>query len=707
MVPVNSVIQQTKAEETLSMRQRPHPLLICTASALLWSACPDAVARDDDGAERIGQPVRTHYDGATNDLLTAGLGRAGLQGAVPGFADPLNPTAEELRRRAIFVNYGALVDVSTAGGYGTFWGPNVQADGTVTSGQGLIAGDESIAFASQPDGSRITVMVQVPDTYDPAHGCIVAAPSSGSRGVYGAIATAGEWGLKHGCAVAYTDKGTGTGFDDLQQGKVTLLRGEVAPVATAGKDSQFTADLSASERAAFNAANPDRFAFKHAHSQVNPEADWGRYVLQSIRFAFTVLKEKYPGNRINKRNTLVIASSVSNGGGASLRAAEQDRRGLIDGVAVAEPNVNPEYVNRFAIVQGSRAPVTRHSRTLFDYVTLQNVYEGCANAAPALAKTPLNLAASPDRCTALQAAGLLTGATVADQAAEAQTVLNDFGILPEQNDTQGALWYLYVPQSIAMTYANAYGRFSVADSLCGYSFAATAATKPAPLAPATEAILFSLSSGIPPTGGISLINDLAPAGPVEDRVSTADQDLRGALCLRSLALGRDAVTGGALSEAEAAQSQRIHEGIEDIRANGNLHGIPAVIVTGRGDDILPPNFASRAYLGLNHVREGRHSQLRYIEVTNAQHLDAVLGVAGLNSTYVPLHRYYIAALDMLYAHLRSGGPLPVSQVVHTKPRGTNSDGSVPALTTENVPPIAAAPGSDAITVSEGVVHIPE
>lgn len=689
------------------MRQRARSLLLCTAAALLCSTGPGAVARDDDGAELIQQPVRTHYDGVTDDLLTAGLGRTGLQGTAPGFADPLHPTAAELRRRAIFVNYGALVDVSATGGYGAFWGPNVLADGTVTSGQGLIAGDETIAYAIQPDGSRTTLMVQVPHDFDPARGCIVAAPSSGSRGVYGAIATAGEWGLKHGCAVAYTDKGTGTGFDDLQQGQVTLLRGEVAPVATADGQSQFTANLSPSERAAFNMAHPDRFAFKHAHSQINPEADWGRTVLQSIRFAFDVLHEKYPGARINKRNTLVIASSVSNGGGASLRAAEQDRRGLIDGVAVAEPNVNPEYVDRFAIVQGSQAPVVRHSRTLFDYVTLQNVYEGCANAAPALAKAPLNLAASPGRCAALQEAGLLTGATVADQAAAAQRVLNEFGILPEQNDTQGVLWFLYVEQSIAMTYANAYGRFSVADSLCGYSLAATVNNKPAPLAPAAEAILFSVSNGIPPTGGISLINDLAPSGPTEDRVSTPDQDLRGALCLRSLALGHDAVTGAPLSGAEADQAQRIREGVQQIIANGNLHGIPAVIVTGRGDNILPPNFASRAYLGLNHVREGRRSQLRYIEVTNAQHLDALLGLAGFNSAYVPLHRYYIAALDLLYAHLRDGAPLPVSQVVHTQPRGAGPDGSVPPLAAANVPPIARVPGADAITVSTDSVHIPE
>ncbi|MGT2490343.1 3-hydroxybutyrate oligomer hydrolase family protein [Cupriavidus basilensis] len=37
---------------------------------------------------------------------------------------------------------------------------------------------------------------------------------------------------------------------------------------------------------------------------------------------------------------VVIASSVSNGGGAAVAAAEQDTQGLIDGVAVAEPNLN-------------------------------------------------------------------------------------------------------------------------------------------------------------------------------------------------------------------------------------------------------------------------------------------------------------------------------------------------------------------------------
>src|SRR5262249_18188449 len=251
----------------------------------------------------------------------------------------------------------------------------------VTSGEGLIAGDEYISFEEQGDGhTRVTMMVQVPDSFDPTSGCIVTAPSSGSRGVYGAIATAGEWGLKHGCAVAYTDKGTGTGAHDLQSNTVNLIRGERADAAEAGDDSNFTAKLTAAERAAFNAATPNRFAFKHAHSQQNPEADWGKDVLRAIEFAFDVLNDKFRqrGVSINKRNTIVIASSVSNGGGASVRAVEQDDDGLIDGLAVGEPNVNPRFSSAFSIVQGGGTPFTAHSLTLIDYTTLVNVFHGCA-----------------------------------------------------------------------------------------------------------------------------------------------------------------------------------------------------------------------------------------------------------------------------------------------------------------------------------------
>ncbi len=237
----------------------------CLAStAMGLFAAGIAAARDDDDV------LLTHYDGVTNDLLTAGLGKTGLGSPIPpGFADPLHPTAEELRRSVIYNNYRALIDPTPGGGYGTLYGPNVTADGTVTAGEGRIAGDEYISFEKAGGGKNVTMMVQIPDTFDPSNACIIAAPSSGSRGVYGAIATAGEWGLKRGCAVAFTDKGTGTGAHNLQINTVNLMRGERADAAAAGDDSNFTAALSASERAAFNASTPNRFAFKHIGSSAH------------------------------------------------------------------------------------------------------------------------------------------------------------------------------------------------------------------------------------------------------------------------------------------------------------------------------------------------------------------------------------------------------------------------------------------------------
>jgi hydroxybutyrate-dimer hydrolase len=673
-----------------------------------------------------GEIQQAFYDGVTDDLLTAGLGKDGLAGAAPAIADPLSPTAAELRRLAIYNNYRALVDMSAGGGYGRFYGPNILPDGTDTGGQGLIAGHEFLAFAGPGSGhENVTLMVQVPASFDPADPCIVTAPSSGSRGVYGAIGTAGDWGLKQGCAVAYTDKGTGTGAHDLQNDTVYLIDGTRADADSAGKSSTFTAGLSDAQREAFNAATPDRFAFKHAHSRQNPEQDWGKNVMQSIELAFFVLNQLHgePTQSGKKRvaitpdNTLVIASSVSNGAGASLRAAEQDYRGLIDGIAVSEPNVNPQFSPDFSIVQGSGAPLAEHSRSLYDYTTLLTVFQGCANRAPGNAGAPFNFvpaALGENVCTSLRENGLLQADTLAEQATEAQQIINAFGILPEQNLVQPSHWFLNVPQAIGVTYANAYGRTSVLRNLCGFGFGANDGVgMPAPLVGAAAASLFGTSNGIPPTGGVELIYNDSLGGPLMYRNATSpssgrmDQALDGLLCLRALATGLDPVIGERLRGMDRGHSARVRMGIAQVRAGGDLHGKPAVIVTGRNDAILPPNHASRAYYGLNQVVEGA-SQLRYYEITNAQHLDVLNAFAGFNDKFVPLHHYFIQALNLMHDHLKNGTPLPPSQVVHTVPRGMIAGGVVPDLTEANVPPIAAdPPQADRITFTEDQLQIPE
>src|SRR6266478_3689133 len=85
-------------------------------------------------------------------------------------------------------------------------------------------------------------------------------------------------------------------------------------------------------------------------------------------------------------------------------------------------------------------------------------------------------------------------------------------------------------------------------------------------------------------------------------------------------------------------------------ASGDLHDVPAIIVTGRNDAIIAPTHASRAYFGLNQLVEGKRSRLHYYEVTNAQHLDALNTLPDYAKAYVPLHHYFIQALVLMYDH---------------------------------------------------------
>ena len=607
----------------------------------------------------VGTPVATTYDGSSDDLLTAGLGKSGLGSATaPAIADPLAPTKAELRRLAIYTNYRALADMTANGGYGTLYGPNVAADGTVTAGEGKIAGTEILAFADDGSGRQnVTLMVQVPTSFDPAKPCIVTATSSGSRGVYGAIGT-GEWGLKHGCAVAYTDKGTGGAPHDLQNDTVPLIDGTRTTATAAGSAAAFRANLTAAELAAFNAAYPNKYAMKHAHSQQNPEKDWGRSTLQAVEFAFWALNERYGELRSNGSrerrfkadNTIVIASSLSNGGGAAIAAAELDSEGLIDGVAVSEPQVQLPKNLSVSVKRGGAA-VPAFGKTLYDYTTLATLLQPCAvgNAA---------------RCATAASLGLVGGASAAAQAADAAAKLVANGWEPESallNASHAGVGIL-----VATTYASAYTRSSVADRTCGYTLNAST--------PAALAAMFATGSGVP-----AMVN--------------ADVE-QGVTCLRNLQTGSDAL------------SQKLQAGVDEVRRNGNLRGKPAIIVHGRSDALLPVNHTSRPYVALNKSVEGNGSKLSYIEVTNANHFDAFLPIPGLDTQLVPLHVYMNRALDAMWAHLTTGTALPPSQVVRTVPRGGTA-GAAPAITAANVPPIAATPAAgNAITVSAGAIDVP-
>ena len=99
--------------------------LISAAGVISVAGCgsDNAVVLNTPPSFVSGVVQRATFDGSGNDLLTAGLGKSGLQSAVsPTIADAAAPTATELRRLAIYNNYRALVDITTNGGFGVLIG---------------------------------------------------------------------------------------------------------------------------------------------------------------------------------------------------------------------------------------------------------------------------------------------------------------------------------------------------------------------------------------------------------------------------------------------------------------------------------------------------------------------------------------------------------------------------------------------------------
>lgn len=651
---------------------------------------------------------------ATQDLLTGGIGKTGLGGATPAYADPANPTAAELRRNALYSNYRGILDYSAAGGYGTLYGPNVTTTGAVTTSEGLIPGREYVAVLDDGSGRKRTVMaVQVPDSFNQASPCVVLGASSGSRGVYGAIGTAGEWGLKHGCAVALTDAGKGVGLYNMMDDTVNKIDGTRATRSAAGALNFFAANITDTARATYNALFPNRMALKQVHSQLNPEKDWGNDTLAAGRYALFVLNDRY-GTATNPvpftpANTIVIAGSASNGGAASLRAAEQDDTGLIDGVVASEPVAEMPTTSGYGIQLGGVA-VTGYGKTLADFTTYGNLYQPCAALAAGAAMTETSIfnyislvgmtARATARCDGLAAKGLVSGADTAARSLDALSKLRAYGWTPDNDQMHNAHYALGNGPILSAMYPVSYGRFPVEANVCNTSFAAVNATgDPVAAAPAALAQSFATANGTANGTPASVVyNDSvggAKAWQFAKSPSTgvADFGLDNALCQRALVTGADPVSGTALTAATTptkVQSDAVRAGIAEVVLNGNLLGKPTLVVSGRSDALVPVNNNSRAYAAYNKVVEGAATKLRYIEVVNGQHFDTFLPLSGFDTRFVPLHPYFNQAMDAMYAHLKSGTPLPASQVVRTTPRG-GVPGAAPALTAANVPPFVAAP----------------
>lgn len=676
---------------------------------------------------------------AGQDLLTGGLGKSGIASTAAAsltvFADPNNPTADEIRRNAIQSNYRGLVDNTANGGYGLLYGPNVDLAGKSTLGEGLIPGLEYVGVLDDGSGNkRVTMAVQIPDSFDVNAPCIVVGPSSGSRGVYGAIGTASDWGLKRGCAVALTDAGKGMGLYDLGDDTVHRIDGTRATRTVAGTLSHFAANISDAVRTAYNAVHPNRVALKQAHSQMNPEKDWGNDTLAAAAYALYALNQQYAPvatgstsaktRRFTAANTMVIAGSVSNGGAAVLRAAEQDTTGLIDGVVAGEPSAQPNTTAGYGVQVGGVA-VAGYGKSLMDYFTLANLYQPCAALAPAAALTEasiynyigltLQTTTATNRCSQLAAKGLLAGSTTAEQATDALAKMRAAGWTSDNDTMHNAHYALGNAVIISMMYTNAYGRISVADNLCGMSAAAVVAGAPAAMAATVKAASYATGNGtVNGTPATVVYNDSVGGAKawnlgVSPSTGVADFSLDAALCQRALFTGTNIVTGAALTTASTptkAQSDAVRAGVAEVLLNGNLRGKPTLMVAGRSDALLPLNNSERAYTAYNRLVEGAGTKLSYIEVTNAQHFDSFNAFSGFDTRFVPLHAYFVQGMNAMYAHLKNGAALPPSQVVRTTVRG-GTPGAAPAITAAHVPAVSASPAAaDLIGFSGTSVNVP-
>lgn len=663
-----------------------------------------------------------------DDLLTAGLDNAGILGAAPGYLDPFGfITALELRKNAVYAAYHAMTDLSANGGYGSLWGPVSQVPGV-----------EYLGYADTGDGvHNVSTLVQIPDSFDQKKPCIVVVPSSGLAGIYSANPNA-EWGLKRGCAVAVTDKGAGIAAEYIDTGDSYLIDGLGGSSLSNTTALQFKTGYSNTQRTEYKKTSPHRFAFKFAHSQRNPERVWGQNTLDAAKFAFYLLNERFGvpadvGSRklrtILPENTTVILAGDGEGGSAALAAFEQDVLALADGAVLAQPTAQTN-ADSVVIVQGN-AQVKAAGKSLLDYTSYANLYQPCAAlAAPAGPGAALiDTVAAGNRCASLKQKGLLDSEVLTAQAAEAQEKLLAYGWLPDSAELHGPV-YVRSMAGYVMAYGNAYAKLSALDNLCDMSYASTDADGVPVISPlAVRRSLFADGNGMPPYGGIELINNASAGGAriwtkgVSPTTGRKDYSFDTAYCLRSFALGKDPISGTPLVDSETrdadgkllsqdfsgTRASNIKASVSEIKLSATLQGRPAIILHGRNDALFPVNHSSRPYVAKSLALDGARSQLRYYEVLNAQHYEAALGdpaMRGFDSRYVPLRPYLLQSLDLMFDHLTLKQPLPDSQVLRTVPRG-GIPGSAPAVSGNNVPPIARSPAAaDIIRFSGATLSIP-
>lgn len=550
--------------------------------------------------------VRVTEHRLNDDLLTAGLSLAGLRSLqAPAPADAEHPTPAELRRRAIYTSWRGIADLRP-GEFGERYGSVSQ-----------VSGREWSTFLRLPHARQPhRALVQVPDSFDQTKRCLVVTASSGSRGIYGAIAVAGAFALPQGCAVAYTDKGAGSGVFDFASQIGVQLDGTRASAAEA--ELEFKPEGQASTTSGV--------AFKHAHSADFPDADWGWHVLQAAEFGLHALDQAFPELApFTAQNTRVLAVGLSNGAGAALRAAELDEAGLIDAVVVAAPNITVpgqpsllEYASTAALLQPCAMPVLTQAPRI----------------------NPLYPNVAPVRCAQLQQRGLLSGKNVTAQSQDALDQLRAFGFRATSLNTSASNVELDLWRSVLATYLQSYTRAGLGQAMCGYGFAAAAG-----LSSAQRALWSADFSGLAPSAGVTLLDELAST-------NAADPSLPGLLCAFD-----------AISAAKADPRSVLARAIGATLAQPKRLRVPTLIVHGRADGLIPIEFTSLPY---TEAARAAGATVALWQVESAQHFDAFLAFPSYAQAYVPLLEPLQQALAEGLAHIANAQAWPQDRMISAR-----------------------------------------
>lgn len=596
--------------------------------------------------------IKTYYDGKQDDLLTAGWSYQQLAlRKLPTSNQPID--SNWLRRAAYFNNITALIDTTEAGGYGVLYGPKKE--------HSAVSGFEYLSYSvDQSEQLDASLMVQIPDNMNLKTPCIIVAASSGSRGIYGAVGTVGLWALTKGCAVAYTDKGTGSGFYFFDSNKGYDLQGIYQP--NKKKALIYSEQLNDKKRA-FLKKHPTAIATKQAYSKKNIEKDFGKFVIQAAEFALYQINQHFSESAqhaniaFNKKNTLIVAASISNGGVSSLKAGELDSKKLFDGIVAAEPNIYPKKNSQLTIFEAEHE-ISQHSIAAFDYFAAINLYSPCALLTTQAQTAPFANPSKAHRnklanwCEQLKADELIQGETIDKLANHSLKKLTDLGIAENQQTLSPLMEAINLWPALAVTYSNQLGRYSIEDNLCGVYFSTTDPTlQPIEMTEQTRILLSAMSNGIPPTAGINLVS------------SNSFNGYQQAKCFY-----------------QQVNQTRVQQGVKELTAESNLNGIPTIILHGRNDSLIQPNHSSRPYFAnvtLNHQdfdgNRPNDTNIRYYEITNAQHFDAFNTLPQFSNQFIPLHYYFEQSLDLMFDHLEANKPLPDSQVIHTNKRKTENE----------------------------------